>query len=58
MWDITAHAERIENIKTGGSRSKKATLKVNFLQFFSCKFFFHSEVYQKVLTELQAKQKP
>lgn len=31
MWDITAHAERIENIKTGGSRSKKATLKPMFL---------------------------
>ncbi|GAB5575221.1 dynein axonemal intermediate chain 3 [Prionailurus iriomotensis] len=27
LWDITAHADRIENIKTGGSRSKKATLK-------------------------------
>lgn len=31
LWDITAHAERIENIKTGGSRSKKATLKPMFL---------------------------
>ncbi|XP_054422809.1 dynein axonemal intermediate chain 3 [Pteronotus mesoamericanus] len=31
MWDITAHAERIENIKTGGSRSKKPTLKPMFL---------------------------
>ncbi|XP_072690410.1 dynein axonemal intermediate chain 3 isoform X5 [Canis lupus baileyi] len=31
MWDITAHADRIENIKTGGSRSKKATLKPMFL---------------------------
>ncbi|XP_050016126.1 dynein axonemal intermediate chain 3 isoform X2 [Alexandromys fortis] len=29
LWDITAHADRIENIKTGGSRSKKATLKIN-----------------------------
>ncbi|XP_057649501.1 dynein axonemal intermediate chain 3 [Chionomys nivalis] len=31
LWDITAHAERIENIKAGGSRSKKATLKPMFL---------------------------
>ncbi|XP_007079235.2 dynein axonemal intermediate chain 3 [Panthera tigris] len=31
LWDITAHADRIENIKTGGSRSKKATLKPMFL---------------------------
>ncbi|XP_032726167.1 WD repeat-containing protein 63 [Lontra canadensis] len=31
MWDISAHADRIENIKTGGSRSKKATLKPMFL---------------------------
>ncbi|XP_070448854.1 dynein axonemal intermediate chain 3 isoform X1 [Equus przewalskii] len=31
MWDITAHADRIENIKTGGSRSKKVTLKPMFL---------------------------
>uniref|UniRef100_A0A2K6D4E4 Dynein axonemal intermediate chain 3 n=1 Tax=Macaca nemestrina TaxID=9545 RepID=A0A2K6D4E4_MACNE len=31
MWDITAHADRIENIKGGGSRSKKATLKPMFL---------------------------
>uniref|UniRef100_A0A2I3GIA6 Dynein axonemal intermediate chain 3 n=1 Tax=Nomascus leucogenys TaxID=61853 RepID=A0A2I3GIA6_NOMLE len=31
MWDITAHADRIENIKAGGSRSKKATLKPMFL---------------------------
>ncbi|XP_008562787.1 PREDICTED: WD repeat-containing protein 63-like, partial [Galeopterus variegatus] len=31
MWDITAHADRIENIKSGGSRSKKATLKPMFL---------------------------
>ena len=30
MWDITAHADRIENIKAGGSRSKKVTLKVSF----------------------------
>ncbi|KAM5320931.1 dynein axonemal intermediate chain 3 [Glossophaga mutica] len=31
MWDITAHADRIENIKTGGTRTKKATLKPMFL---------------------------
>ncbi|XP_012873719.1 PREDICTED: WD repeat-containing protein 63 [Dipodomys ordii] len=31
MWDITAHAERIENIKTGSSRSKKVSLKPMFL---------------------------
>ncbi|XP_047583593.1 dynein axonemal intermediate chain 3 [Lutra lutra] len=31
MWDISAHADRIENIKTGGSRSKKVTLKPMFL---------------------------
>ncbi|XP_077627245.1 dynein axonemal intermediate chain 3 isoform X2 [Crocuta crocuta] len=31
LWDITAHADRIENIKTGGSRSKKVTLKPMFL---------------------------
>uniref|UniRef100_A0A2K6SHL0 Dynein axonemal intermediate chain 3 n=1 Tax=Saimiri boliviensis boliviensis TaxID=39432 RepID=A0A2K6SHL0_SAIBB len=31
LWDITAHADRIENIKAGGSRSKKATLKPMFL---------------------------
>uniref|UniRef100_A0A9L0JIV2 Dynein axonemal intermediate chain 3 n=1 Tax=Equus asinus TaxID=9793 RepID=A0A9L0JIV2_EQUAS len=31
MWDITTHADRIENIKTGGSRSKKVTLKPMFL---------------------------
>uniref|UniRef100_A0A8C0ZS39 Dynein axonemal intermediate chain 3 n=1 Tax=Castor canadensis TaxID=51338 RepID=A0A8C0ZS39_CASCN len=31
MWDITAHADRIENVKTGGSRSKKVTLKPMFL---------------------------
>ncbi|XP_072830170.1 dynein axonemal intermediate chain 3 isoform X6 [Vicugna pacos] len=31
MWDITAHADRIENIKAGGSRSKKVTLKPLFL---------------------------
>ncbi|XP_009422689.4 dynein axonemal intermediate chain 3 isoform X2 [Pan troglodytes] len=31
MWDITAHADRIENIKAGGSRSKRATLKPMFL---------------------------
>ncbi|XP_007944383.1 dynein axonemal intermediate chain 3 [Orycteropus afer afer] len=31
MWDITAHASRIENIKTGSSRSKKVTLKPMFL---------------------------
>lgn len=31
MWDITAHADRIENIKTGSSRSKKASLKPMFL---------------------------
>ncbi|XP_055258158.1 dynein axonemal intermediate chain 3 isoform X2 [Moschus berezovskii] len=31
MWDITAHADRIENIKAGGSRSKKVTLKPMFL---------------------------
>ncbi|KAF4021627.1 hypothetical protein G4228_013851 [Cervus hanglu yarkandensis] len=28
MWDITAHADRIENIKAGGTRSKKVTLKI------------------------------
>ncbi|TKC45828.1 hypothetical protein EI555_000939, partial [Monodon monoceros] len=31
MWDITAHADRIENIKAGGSRSKNVTLKPMFL---------------------------
>ncbi|KAL1772377.1 WD repeat-containing protein 63 [Sigmodon hispidus] len=31
LWDITSHADRIENIKAGGSRSKKATLKPMFL---------------------------
>ncbi|XP_037682675.1 dynein intermediate chain 3, axonemal isoform X2 [Choloepus didactylus] len=31
LWDISAHADRIENIKTGGSRSKKVTLKPMFL---------------------------
>uniref|UniRef100_A0A673TEL3 Dynein axonemal intermediate chain 3 n=1 Tax=Suricata suricatta TaxID=37032 RepID=A0A673TEL3_SURSU len=31
LWDITAHADRIENIKTGGSSSKKVTLKPMFL---------------------------
>ncbi|XP_062049407.1 dynein axonemal intermediate chain 3 [Lepus europaeus] len=31
MWDITSHADRIENIKAGGSRSKKVTLKPMFL---------------------------
>ncbi|KAM6217081.1 dynein axonemal intermediate chain 3 [Rhynchocyon petersi] len=31
LWDITAHADRIENIKTGGSRPKKPTLKPIFL---------------------------
>ncbi|XP_008062999.1 WD repeat-containing protein 63 [Carlito syrichta] len=31
LWDITAHADRIENIKTGDSRSKKPTLKPMFL---------------------------
>ncbi|XP_054334101.1 dynein axonemal intermediate chain 3 isoform X1 [Pongo pygmaeus] len=31
MWDITAHADRIENIKAGGGRSKRATLKPMFL---------------------------
>uniref|UniRef100_A0A8C6QSU4 Dynein axonemal intermediate chain 3 n=1 Tax=Nannospalax galili TaxID=1026970 RepID=A0A8C6QSU4_NANGA len=31
LWDITAHADRIENIKAGGSRSKKPTLKPMFL---------------------------
>ncbi|EGW11115.1 WD repeat-containing protein 63 [Cricetulus griseus] len=29
LWDITSHADRIENIKAGSSRSKKATLKIN-----------------------------
>ena len=33
MWDITAHADRIENIKAGGSRSKKVTLKVSVYNF-------------------------
>ncbi|XP_055978831.1 dynein axonemal intermediate chain 3 [Sorex fumeus] len=31
LWDITSHAERIENIKTGGNRGKKAVLKPMFL---------------------------
>ncbi|XP_058159219.1 dynein axonemal intermediate chain 3 isoform X3 [Dasypus novemcinctus] len=31
LWNITAHADRIENVKTGGSRSKKVTLKPMFL---------------------------
>ncbi|XP_004841411.1 WD repeat-containing protein 63 [Heterocephalus glaber] len=31
LWDITAHADRIENIKADGSGSKKATLKPIFL---------------------------
>ncbi|XP_010635009.1 WD repeat-containing protein 63 [Fukomys damarensis] len=31
LWDITAHADRIENIKAGGSGSKKAMLKPMFL---------------------------
>nr|KAF6384151.1 hypothetical protein mPipKuh1_018792 [Pipistrellus kuhlii] len=31
LWDITAHADRIQHIKTGSSRSKKATLKPMFL---------------------------
>ncbi|XP_060058248.1 dynein axonemal intermediate chain 3 isoform X2 [Erinaceus europaeus] len=31
LWDISAHAERIENIKTGSTRIKKATLKPMFL---------------------------
>ncbi|XP_040843173.1 dynein intermediate chain 3, axonemal [Ochotona curzoniae] len=31
MWDITSHADRIENIKAGGSRSKKVALKPMFL---------------------------
>ncbi|KAB0394411.1 hypothetical protein E2I00_019271, partial [Balaenoptera physalus] len=31
MWDITAHADRIENIKADGSRSKNVTLKPMFL---------------------------
>uniref|UniRef100_H0WWX6 Dynein axonemal intermediate chain 3 n=1 Tax=Otolemur garnettii TaxID=30611 RepID=H0WWX6_OTOGA len=31
MWDITAHADRIENIKSGGGRSKKPILKPMFL---------------------------
>lgn len=31
LWDISTHAERIENIKTGGSRIKKPTLKPMFL---------------------------
>ncbi|XP_037354413.2 dynein axonemal intermediate chain 3 isoform X1 [Talpa occidentalis] len=31
LWDITAHAERIDNSKTGSGRSKKATLKPMFL---------------------------
>ncbi|XP_054092466.1 dynein axonemal intermediate chain 3 isoform X1 [Callithrix jacchus] len=31
LWDITAHADRIENIKAGSSRSTKATLKPMFL---------------------------
>ena len=47
MWDITAHADRIENIKAGGSRSKKVTLKVSFYNF-SPASLFHSGVYHKV----------
>ncbi|KAI4590807.1 hypothetical protein MJG53_001856 [Ovis ammon polii x Ovis aries] len=35
MWDITAHADRIENIKAGGSRSKKVTLKALGVQCLS-----------------------
>ncbi|KAF6346020.1 hypothetical protein mRhiFer1_018328 [Rhinolophus ferrumequinum] len=31
IWDITAHVDRIENIKTGGNRSKKPILKPMFL---------------------------
>ncbi|XP_076976534.1 dynein axonemal intermediate chain 3 isoform X2 [Tamandua tetradactyla] len=31
LWDIAAHADRIENVKAGGSRSKKITLKPMFL---------------------------
>ncbi|KAL6049268.1 hypothetical protein STEG23_007084, partial [Scotinomys teguina] len=31
LWDITSHADRIENIKAGSSRSRKATLKPMFL---------------------------
>nr|XP_048309620.1 dynein axonemal intermediate chain 3 [Myodes glareolus] len=31
LWDITSHADRIENIKAGGSRSKRTTLKPMFL---------------------------
>ncbi|KAM7100196.1 dynein axonemal intermediate chain 3 isoform 2-T3 [Molossus nigricans] len=31
LWDITRHVDRIEHIKTGSSRSKKATLKPMFL---------------------------
>ncbi|XP_059122377.1 dynein axonemal intermediate chain 3 isoform X2 [Peromyscus eremicus] len=31
LWDITSHADRIENIKAGGSRSRKAILKPMFL---------------------------
>ncbi|XP_055470320.1 dynein axonemal intermediate chain 3 isoform X1 [Psammomys obesus] len=31
LWDITAHVDNIENIKSGGSRTKKPTLKPMFL---------------------------
>ncbi|XP_005385198.1 PREDICTED: WD repeat-containing protein 63 [Chinchilla lanigera] len=31
LWDITAHADRIESTKAGGGGSKKATLKPMFL---------------------------
>ncbi|KAM6168306.1 dynein axonemal intermediate chain 3 [Erethizon dorsatum] len=31
LWDITAHADRIETTKAGGGGSKKATLKPMFL---------------------------
>ena len=46
MWDITAHADRIENIKAGGSRSKKVTLKVSFYNFHLQVYAIR--VYQKI----------
>ena len=42
MWDITAHADRIENIKAGGSRSKKVTLKVSFYNFSPASLYHQS----------------
>lgn len=47
MWDITAYADRIENIKASG-RSKKVSLKVGFLKLFTYKVFSHLGIHQKV----------